>query len=360
MPVLPEPRLRILDNQTGLTAFQYDKMAPGRIFHDVVVVKASFNLLPDGICPVPAPGKLCLADRHQNPDDSLGSSLAQAGDLVLSKPGTDVFVTGMAHADQPAQRFRVSLRVSNSNAVVINYSCIATGQRTWQYTREQGWHMGEPEMTDCVPVAYELAWGGRKVDPEIPSEMWETYSLNPVGSGFSFFGYSGNDLPPAPQWEPENNQIWAQPPLTGFGPVARHWYSRRQYTGTYDDKWKKQLRENLPYFDYPDDFNLRFFQCAHPSLQSALPLIGNEHLELTHLLKGVPYLKTWLPGFGIVAQWQEGLTGQQVMLPLDTVHICTNEETGQSHVELAWRWSKPHHLNIRWLSLSTVQLPEPE
>ncbi|EBY0373000.1 DUF2169 domain-containing protein [Salmonella enterica subsp. enterica serovar Toulon] len=360
MSVLPEPRLRVLDNQTGLTAFQYDKMAPGRIFHDVVVVKARFKLLPGGLCPAPEPGKLCLADEHRQPDDPQGSSLARVGDLVLSKPGTDVFVTGMAHAGQPVQRFRVGLRVSNRNAALLNYTCIATGRRTWQFTRELGWHMGEPEITDAVPVAYELAWGGRKADPEIPPEMWEAYSLNPAGSGFSFAGYSEHGQPSAPQWEPEAGQIWTQPPLTGFGPVARHWQSRRQYAGTYDDEWKKQFKDNQPYFDYPGDFDLRFFQCAHPSLQSAAPLVGNECLELTHLLRGVPYLKTWLPEMGIAAWWQEGQTAQQAMLPLDTVHICTDEENGQSYVELAWRWSKPHHLNIEWLILRTVQLPESE
>lgn len=360
MSVLPEPVLRTLDNQTGLTAFQYDKMAPGRVFHDVVVVKASFRLLPDGICPVPEPGILCLTDKHCQPDDPLGSSLSVAGDLVLSKPGTDVFVTGMAYAGQPTQRFQAGLCISCGGMTKIDYRCIATGKRVWKNSREKGWYMSEPEMAEQVPVAYELAWGGRRIDPTTPPEQWEAYGPNPVGSGFSFAGYSADDQLPAPQWEPEDNQVWTQPPLTGFGPVARHWRSRQQYTGTYDDEWREQLKKNLPYLDYPRDFDLRFFQSANPMLQSRKPLVGNESLELIHLIRGTPCLRTWLPGLGIVAHWQEGLTRQQAMLPLDTVLITTGGEAGESRMDLTWRWSKPQSLNIRWLILRNYQLPESE
>lgn len=360
MSVLPEPVLQILDNQTGLTVFQYDKMAPGKIFHDVVVVKARFKLLPGGLCPVPKPGILVLADESRQPDDPLGSSLAQAGDLILGKPGADILVTGMAYPGRPAQRFHVGLRISHNQLPLVNYGCTATGERHWQYSRTQSWHMSEPVEAEQVPIAYELAWGGRRPEPDVPPEAWDIYRPNPSGSGYSFAGYSVDEQPSAPQWEPEVSQIQTPPLLTGFGPVARHWQSRQQYTGTYDEEWRKQLEDNPPYLDYPADFDLHFFQCAHPSLQSRAPLVGNECLELMHLVKGVPYLKTWLPCIGIQAYWQEGLARQQATLPLDTVRICTDEETDGNSIDLTWRWSKPQYLNIRWLSLRVAQLPEPE
>ncbi|MCE0826400.1 DUF2169 domain-containing protein [Buttiauxella sp. A2-C2_NF] len=360
MSVLPEPKLRILDNQTGLTTFQYDKMAPGKVFHDVVVVKASFNLLPGGLCPIPQPAVLFLADKYRQPDNPMGSSLLQAGDLVLGKPGTDILVTGSVYADCPTQHFQTGLRISNRHNTLVDYTCIATGKRCWQHTERLGWHMSEPALTEHVPIAYELAYGGRNVIPDTPPEEWEIYAPNPSGNGFSFAGYSTDDQFPAPQWEPKEHQIGTKPPLTGFGPVARHWLSRQKYAGTYDEKWRDQLKDNPPYLDYPDDFDLRFFQCAHPSLQSSTPLNGNEKLEFFHLIKGIPHLGTWLPALGIAAYWQEGITARQSMLPLDTVHIATDENTGQGRIDLVWRWSKPHHLNIHELLLRTVQLPEPE
>ena len=71
MALLPEPRDKHLVDQTGLTVFQYDKRAPGLLFCDVVVVKASFALTAQGILPVPMPGELSLADTtpsgRQNP-----------------------------------------------------------------------------------------------------------------------------------------------------------------------------------------------------------------------------------------------------------------------------------------------------
>ena len=71
MALLPEPRLKHLDDQTGWTVFQYDKMVPGFLFCDVVVIKASFAPTAQGILPVPMPGPLSLADTtpsgRQNP-----------------------------------------------------------------------------------------------------------------------------------------------------------------------------------------------------------------------------------------------------------------------------------------------------
>ncbi|MBK6296055.1 MAG: DUF2169 domain-containing protein [Rhodoferax sp.] len=266
MALLPEPRLRHLDDQTGLTVFQYDKMAPGRQFCDVVLAKARFELTPEGISRSARPAELCLADTHRNADDPLGSSLAQAGDLIVGKPGADIYVSGLARRAQPARYWAVSVTLGPQAQPLAHYECAATGPRHWRHSLLSGWQLSETEPTQAVPIEYELSYGGSKPDSKKPADEWQRFEPNPSGTGFSFDHYPRDQTPAAPQWE--SASVFASlksKELVGLGPVARFWTSRKQFIGTYDEAWQREQLKDGVIADYPADFDLRFFQCATPS-----------------------------------------------------------------------------------------------
>lgn len=353
MAKLPEPRLKHVDDQTGLTVLQYDKMAPGRNFCDVVVVKACFDLTSDGIDPIPKPGQLSLADTHRKQDSPLTSSLEQAGDIILGKPGADIYVTGTARRVHATPRWRTMVSIGPVDQPVAHYECMATGPRQWQFGLIKGWHMSEPEFTEAVPVQYELAWGGCKRDADKPVEQWSRHKDNPSGSGYSFAGYSNFDTPAAPQWEADSILFGAlkQQQFIGLGPVARFWASRKKYAGTYDQAWRRQFKESLEQKIAPDfatDIDLRFFQCAHPDLQTRAPLRGDEELRLDGLF---PQKDCWaqrLPRLAVVAEF----ASRRGRIPLDTVHV----DLDARQLNLVWHMALPQSRNVERVALSLGRL----
>jgi hypothetical protein len=356
MALLPEPQLKHLDDQTGLTVFQYDKMAPGRLFCDVVVVKASFALNAQGIDPRPFPGQLSLADTHRLPDSPMNTSLAQVGDLILGKPGADIYVTGHARNDRYSPWWPVGVTVGPLEQPLARYDCAVTGPRVWQHTWLKGWHLSDAQSAQAVPIAYELSYGGRKPDPNRPQDEWDCFEPNPCGTGYSFTGFSTSDTPAGPQWEHAGLLgSWKTKELIGLGPVARFWASRAQYAGTYDERWASQHRPDR-ISDYASDFDPRFFQCAHPALQTQKPLRGHETLQLEGLLPIhdpkrplETRLRTQLPGLSVVAAW--GRNTRQA-LPLDTLHI----DLDGAQVHLVWRLRLPQTLGIESVHLTLEKL----
>jgi hypothetical protein len=348
MSNLPEPRLKQLDDETGLTTFQFMKMTPGREFCDVVVVKASFDMLKHGLDRKPSAGTLCLADTHRIAQSPMTSSLAESSDLILGKPGADIFVTGSARIDRPLKWWGVGVGVGPVDQPLAKYECAVSGPRVWQCGLLGGWKMSDPAVTQSVPIQYELAWGGHKPDPKKDEDEWDHHELNPCGSGFNFSAYKMSDTPKAPQWE-SNSLIFKKPPekdFIGLGPVPRFWLSRSKYAGTYDKAWREQFDAGQP--DFAKDFDMRFFQAAHPSLQTKDALVGDEEIRLRGLL---PMKEPWhatLPRWAIVASFGN----QKAKLRLDTVHI--DLDAFQFH--LVWRMTLPHSNNITQAQLNLGKL----
>ncbi len=352
MNALPSPVLERVHNDTGVALLQYMKMAPGRFFCDVVAVKASFLITPEGIDTLPRPGGFCMADLPRQPDQSMFSSLLQAGDTILGKPGADLYFTGHARRARPAKRWTVSVGLGPADKPLAAYDCMAVGPRVWQHSLLSGWTASEPEATQAVPIQYELAYGGVKPLRDQPRSEWKTFEANPSGTGFSFDGYSRSDTPAAPQWE--SSSLLASiktPELVGLGPVARPWTSRSQYAGTYDEAWERMRQQQQPVVDYPKDFDMRFFQCAHPRLQTPAPLKGNEALRLGGLLAETNELVSRLPGWSVVATFHSDSAPSRA-LPLDTVHI----DLDRQQVHLVWHLTLPHAMAMHTVELKLEKL----
>lgn len=358
----PDPQLERVDNQTPFPHIAFYKMAPRRRFHDVVVIRGTFDLLEGRVIPSSTQTLPLLSDQWWDEENAERSSLKEVGDVLLYKPGTDVFVTGIARSPnrQALDRWTAGVLVANEHKVLLRHFLDLTGPRDWQYSLFKGWHLSDPHPADAVPLRYELAYGGAYLDlrrgGDNSPERWQTYKPNPSGSGhFDARTLDRETLLPGPQFEiPENpvRGINTAYPLTGFGPVARFWSARARYAGTYDNAWRQQFEDDrrcgiAP--DFPNDFDLRFYQCAPEALISPSHLYGNERIALGGLIADAPQFSTRLPDVRFSAHILIGHGGptKKLPLPLDTVHV----DLDSLKVNLSWRLNLDPDMGVRAIAL---------
>jgi hypothetical protein len=375
-PRVPAPRLRTVTNHTGLQHFQCGKMGAGRLFHDIVVVKATVTLSDDPVV-AEKQAPIALADEPWDPDLTEVSSLKHAGDAVLTKLSTDVIVTGTARAPggQPAREWDAAIEVVRGSDTVLVSRAQVLGPRRWRHTTARGWVLTDPEPTLEVPIRYELAYGGAyptpaggdashdgaEPDPYAPPPAkWVLHPPNPSGTGF----FDKRAMDPAreyraPQWQHRDHLVtmWNRAvPLCGFGPVSRIWSSRLELAGTYDTAWVKKTRAEAAeglLADYAPDFDARFFQCAHPELIASGYLEGDERILLRGLLPDRGPRVAQLPRVSILATlfYGDG-DGTVERLPLDTVHVDVDKGT----INLCWRLALHHDRDVRTTTLDLVKL----
>ncbi|RZO59542.1 MAG: DUF2169 domain-containing protein [Sandaracinaceae bacterium] len=349
-PVIPPPQLQVFRNLSGFDAFVCDKMAPGRALTDVVTLKGSFELRPD-VVEETTPNEIQLADRVHDAERAELSSLAAAGEVMLEKPTTDLYLTGHArtHDGRPRDRWVAGVAARSSRGPVVSHALVATGPRTWTHRLGLGWKLGDPTPAAAVPLRYELAWGGAY--PAGEDARWVTHEPNPSGRGFvSEAELARHDPLPAPQWELPDHPT-GRPghprPLAGFGPIARPWSSRLRHAGTYDQAWLTEAhraRERGELVDYPGDFDPRFFLCGPEALQAEARWEGDERIVLEGLVEGHERLFTQLPGVRLLASVTRGArVWAEEPIPLDTVHI----DLDAGLVHLIWRLALPHARGIR-------------
>ncbi|MGE0784999.1 MAG: DUF2169 domain-containing protein [Sandaracinaceae bacterium] len=363
---VPEPRLEAVQNRTPFALFRCDKMGVGRRFFDTVVVKGTFVLAPGPLRLADEQDPIALADEPWDESAPERSSLRVAGDVVLTKPSTDVLVTGTARAPSKASEWDVRVAVARGGSRSVDRRFRVTGPRSW-VRRDGEWTLTDAEPTDAVPVRYELAYGGAYVDeaqhtPEDDlSSPWVVHRPNPSGTGF----VDERSLPDdaevrAPQWlDPKQ---WVDPAqgldpdaglaapnaelaLAGFGPIARPWASRIGFAGTYDAAWlsrtRQEIERGLPP-DYAADFDPRFFQCAHPDLITKEHLRGDEEIALEGLTPGALTLR--LPACRVLAHMLDGRNqAHEERMPLDTVHVDLDRE----RVHLTWRLTLDQARDVR-------------
>lgn len=209
----------------------------------ITVVKATFDILPDGSVERAAE-QLPVIFAPVFAGDPVCSSLLAESDIDYAKAGVDVLVQGTVHTPQgkPAKEVLVGLEVDGRRKILR-----VQGERQW-IRRAGTVGLSSAQRFTQVPLTYEFAFGG--FDP-VDEDDYD--QRNPAGRGYAtepsrLIGR------PAPRIEYADGP---QSRPAGFGPIARHWLPRRTLAGTYDDKWRD---ERLPLL--PTDFDERFFLAA--------------------------------------------------------------------------------------------------
>ena len=361
LPPIPDPVLQGVENDTGFAHLSFDKMGKGRLFYDVVVCKATFTLAPGLLQIAESAHPIALADRYWDEAHAETSSLKIAGDVVLTKPGADLLITGSAHPydGRPRREWLAGVRLSRDGQPVVEHRMRLLGPRAWRHRLLRGWQLSRSLPTDAVELRHELAYGGhypaRSPKAGEPSET--VYAANPSGCGYWDKKRLDKGCPhPAAQIETLAHPIKtmnADYPLAAPSPVARFWADRTRYGGTYDEAWLAQYHAS-PMPDFPADFDNRFFQCAHPNLITDKPLHGDETLVLAYLVPGKDEgLVCRLPGIGVQAQMiaADGRGGERA-LALDTLHVDLDAKT----VALTWRLTLDQRAGIEQVRLVRTAL----
>ena len=261
-----------LKNGTPHTLAQMIVLERDGAEHLIVLLKAEFALGKGGVLEVAPPSEPPRPADVFHGDPAATSILGEA-ELSPVKPATDVLLRGSALARRADTRIMdVMLRVGPVRKVVR-----VSGERRWKRSLMRI-VPSDPLPFERIPLIWENAWGGTDTTPD-DEKHHGAESRNPVGRGFRA---KGTKLPwdgeLCPNLEDPRDPVAApgrngEP--SGFGPIGRGWMPRREYAGTYDEKW---VTERLPLL--PDDFDDRFHQAAPPDQIAPGYLRGGEPVEL--------------------------------------------------------------------------------
>ena len=254
-----------------------------------VIVKCTFEVVwrEAGTLPRPAADQIpvFIADVPHEGDGL--TTVKFESDRVPFKPVADVVCVGKARSpyERPVEFLDCAVRVGGAAKALRVF-----GDRTWRFPTRLAVvaRMSAPEPFATMDLVYERAYGG------IDSNGGHCPD-NPVGRG-----YASKKSPaalhgkPLPNLEDPDRLIRSpadQPLPAGFGFYGRGWMPRLAYAGTYDEAYHKN-RAPKP----PADFSERFFNGAHPDLQVAGYLRGDEEVELINIgPEGTRQFR--LPGF---------------------------------------------------------------
>jgi hypothetical protein len=184
--------------------------------------------------------------------DAQESSVRYPSDVGAEKRGTDVVVVGDAIAKAPVPAVDVIVQVRDRKVPLRVH-----GERV--YYRSLGRIAVSPAASfERKRISYEGAYGGTSDDFSVVERR------NPVGRGVARSAAQLADKP-APVIEHPAHPITSagdSPEPVGFGAIGSHWMPRSSFAGTFDEIWQKTRMPLLPL-----DFDARYFNVAHPSLQ---------------------------------------------------------------------------------------------
>lgn len=289
---------------------------------DVVVVLAKATFVKRGPHLVLADEQIPvrLSDVPTDPravKEGRESSLRYPSDVGGEKHGADIVVVGSAVSPTPVTSVDVAVRAPGRQM-----SLRVHGERVF-YQGALGLKISPGAPFERAAITYERAYGGTSRDGLTID--WR----NPVGRGVHRSA-SELDGAPAPSVEdpahPLDGARAAVP--VGFGAIAMWWLPRRDLAGTADAAWQA-ARMPLP----PLDFDPRFYQVAHPSLQMERPLQEGDRIA-AHGLCQEGLFQVTVPELRLIAHMRRtSAPAVSVRLMLDTALV----EPEQSRIELTFR-----------------------
>lgn len=262
--------------------------------------------------------------------DPLTTPPKYPSDLAPEKPASDVIVVAKGHAPSPVPSFDVAVRVGRLHKALRIF-----GLRAWQ---QHGAGLSKPRPVMEQEIRYDMAFGGQDLsfDSEPVGDL-----RNPVGRGVVRDRSALSDqLAPCVE-DPDDLILHAgskQAPA-GFGPLGPHWLPRRNFMGTYDERWQRE-QAPLP----PGDLDPRHYQCASPGLTADPPLAGGEPVELRGLTLGGGTVRFALPTEAPRIEHEHDRKPTGAFDPhidtviIDTLHVPDGID---AVVELCWRSLTP-------------------
>lgn len=313
-----------IDNPTLFDMAALPMIGPKGKSQLTIIVKAAFLFDGGGADPAVPQVPLAYGDIY----DEQSGALRYESDILPYKPRTDIVLWATAHAPggQPAKSVAVRISVG-----LLEKRLLVFGDRLWNHagllSRKYTPTHTRPFVTR--PILYQDAFGG--ID-EISGRFC---AENPWGKGFytdsGKTSLAGKPLPGIEDPDHLIRSLHDRPKPAGFAFYPRSAQPRAAYAGTYDDTWRKN-RSPLP----PEDFNPRFYNGAHPDLQTAGFLKGNEPVTLLNLTpEGLAEFQ--LPGMQPACRIVRNANGQQkktvLSMNLDTLFI----EPEKRRYHLIWR-----------------------
>lgn len=298
----------------------------------VVIAKATWAIPEPGQRPLPIPPQpIQKVDVYTGSPGE--SAMLYGSDLVRYKPRCDVLFNASAHSPSgnPITQLTVAWQVGT-----LRKGIRVHGHRHWRK------RLGLVSISDAtpftqMPLHFGMAFGGTrtyKTGWRAKAEvMCEVNSFNPTGLGW--FGPRTDeeiDQQSAPNLEALNDPIrkptGKQIPVA-FSALARHWQPRMQYSGTYDENWKRNV---FPFL--PDDFNDQFYQCAPLDQQMPYPT-GTEPVILKNMMMERPDVRFKLPKLNNmkVKILRADYTTAEPLAFADTIYF----EPDQKRFSVVWR-----------------------
>lgn len=324
--------------------------------HLVVVAKATWQIPSSGQRPRPLePVPLAYADEFFGSAED--SAMRYGADFARFKPACDVVFDAHAHA--PARKAETELVVA-WQVGSLRKALRVVGQRVWK-KRLGRLTLSEPAAFTTMPLHYGLAFGGTRTFERGRGDQRQTLTesmfSNPIGQGWTGPRTAGameeGALAPCLESHGEPNLRSPQDRRTpaAFSAIARHWEPRKQFAGTYDETWERDVFPLLP-----ADFDERFHQCAPPDQQMSYPL-GGEQVILRNMMGEQPYVKFSLPRLDALAMrvLRRDYTAQTLHPVVDTLFF----EPEARRFSAVWRASTRLRRGIQEVETVTVGPVEP-
>jgi hypothetical protein len=335
-----------LINQLPVKAFAFRQFDQNGDLDCVVAVRAAFVHQQDSVLKFSEEQEeFQWTDAYEG--DPHTSVLLRQTDLTPQKPGTDVTFLGSSYAPggRAARSWSCALQ-----AGPVSKTLVIHGPRHWKPVLRvpktgflaksknkvlEDWQITAAEPALSVPIDWTRAFGGPvpgtgDEDRGIPAELDVS---NPIGCGIvdtqcsdeaalvrapSITGPDDKELDWRRKYEPH-----------GYGPVSPWWRARQRHAGTYDSRWQQDRHPLLP-----EDFDPRFWQCAHPDLIAYPHIAGGEPYELTNLHPHFPIARGFLPDVTLGVHVGREDRDEWHVAKLDGVHF--DWRSGE-RVLLTWR-----------------------
>lgn len=346
-----------LMNYTPFPNFRYySSDNEGKDF-GIIIVKATFNILPDGaIVLSEEQAPMVFSDKFHGEINE--SSLWYPSDLVARKDGTDIIINAVAYAPekQGSKEWTCGVSIFGSD-FKLEKKIKIFGSRQWRpiwkkpLSEEQKnnwkeyrdlfdrWELSEPIPIKKLTIRYEHAFGDIRQSgiDQNNKPIYEDYGVNPIGKGWLHPQWSNHTISyPAPQIESMSEPIsdpYYKYKSEGLGPIPAAWEPRLPKAGTYDDNWLENIWPN-----WPSDYHFSFNNSANPSLITPHYLNGNEEIHLFSLWEDKNIIIK-LPCVELKVIFKDHLDEIiEKTMNLDTVFLDIGyDEIADRHIFLSWR-----------------------